>query len=120
MPSIERWFRGQWQENTLPFYSSVDLVQFRPSLRRLTPTCFPGGFNNLNPDFLPLCVHAAMSAVQNLPRQTAFLLIPENHTRNFLSDQRGGDSAHPDSRRVGCAYRFIVARHHRADPVGIA
>ena len=25
MPAIERWFRTQWQENQLPFYSSVDL-----------------------------------------------------------------------------------------------
>jgi hypothetical protein len=30
----------------------------------LTPTCFPGGFNNLNAAFLPLCVQATMSAIE--------------------------------------------------------
>jgi glutamate--cysteine ligase len=25
MPSIEHWFRNQWQKNALPFYCSVDL-----------------------------------------------------------------------------------------------
>lgn len=85
MPSIERWFRGQWQENTLPFYSSVDLRNSGFKLAPVDTNLFPGGFNNLNPDFLPLCVHAAMSAVQKIcPDKQRFLLIPENHTRNLF------------------------------------
>ncbi len=85
MPEIERWFRGQWLDNTLPFYSSVDLRNSGFKLAPVDTNLFPGGFNNLNPDFLPLCVHAAMSAVQKIcPDKQRFLLIPENHTRNLF------------------------------------
>ena len=85
MPEIERWFRNQWLENTLPFYSSVDLRNSGFKLAPVDTNLFPGGFNNLNPEFLPLCVHAAMSAVQKIcPDKQRFLLIPENHTRNLF------------------------------------
>lgn len=85
MPTIERWFRGQWAENTLPFYTSVDLRNSGFKLAPVDTNLFPGGFNNLNPDFMPLCVHAAMSAVQKIcPDKQRFLLIPENHTRNLF------------------------------------
>ncbi len=44
---------------------------------------FPGGFNNLNPDFTPLCIQAAMAAIEKIcPQAQRFMLIPENHTRN--------------------------------------
>jgi glutamate--cysteine ligase len=44
---------------------------------------FPGGFNNLNPDFLHLSVQAAMVAVEKVcPEAHRLLIIPENHTRN--------------------------------------
>ncbi len=85
MPAIERWFRGQWNENTLPFYTSVDLRNSGFKLAPVDTNLFPGGFNNLNRAFLPLCVHAAMSAVQKIcPDKQRFLLIPENHTRNLF------------------------------------
>jgi glutamate--cysteine ligase len=85
MPTIERWFRNQWLENTLPFYSSVDLRNSGFKLAPVDTNLFPGGFNNLNPDFMPLCVQAAMSAVQKIcPDKQRFLLIPENHTRNLF------------------------------------
>jgi glutamate--cysteine ligase len=85
MPQIERWFRNQWLENTLPFYSSVDLRNSGFKLAPVDTNLFPGGFNNLNPDFMPLCVQAAMSAVQKIcPDKQRFLLIPENHTRNLF------------------------------------
>jgi glutamate--cysteine ligase len=81
---IERWFRTQWLEHTVPFYGSVDLRNSGFKLAPVDMNLFPGGFNNLNPEFLPLCVHAAMSAVQRLcPDTSRFLLIPENHTRNL-------------------------------------
>jgi glutamate--cysteine ligase len=83
-PEIERWFRTQWLEHEVPFYSSVDLRNSGFKLAPVDLNLFPGGFNNLNPEFLPLCVHAAMSAVQKLcPDTQRFLLVPENHTRNL-------------------------------------
>jgi glutamate--cysteine ligase len=83
-PEIERWFRTQWLEHEVPFYASVDLRNSGFKLAPVDTNLFPGGFNNLNPDFLPLCVHAAMSAVQKLcPDMRRFLLVPENHTRNL-------------------------------------
>ncbi len=84
-PEIERWFRAQTLSHTLPFYSSVDLRNSGFKLAPVDTNLFPGGFNNLNPDFLPLCVHATMSAVQRIcPDKQRFLLIPENHTRNLF------------------------------------
>ena len=88
-PEIERWFRTQWMEHEAPFYTSVDLRNSGFKLAPVDTNLFPGGFNNLNPDFLPLCVHAAMSAVQKIcPDTRRFMLVPENHTRNahYLSN----------------------------------
>src|SRR5207253_6228885 len=83
-PETERWFRNQWLEHTVPFYSSVDLRNSGFKLAPVDTNLFPGGFNNLNPDFMPLCVHAAMSAVQKVcPDSRGMLLVPENHTRNL-------------------------------------
>lgn len=82
-PRIEQWFRSQWQEYTPPFYSSVDLRNSGFKLAPVDTNLFPGGFNNLNPAFLPLCVQAAMSAIEKFcPEARRLLLIPENHTRN--------------------------------------
>ena len=82
-PEIEHWFRSQWQEHTVPFYASVDLRNAGFKLAPVDTNLFPGGFNNLNPDFLPLCVQAAMSAVEKIcPDARRLLVIPENHTRN--------------------------------------
>jgi glutamate--cysteine ligase len=83
-PEIERWFRTQWLGHETPFYTSVDLRNSGFKLAPVDTNLFPGGFNNLNPEFLPLCVHAAMSAVQKIcPDSRRFLLVPENHTRNL-------------------------------------
>ncbi len=80
---IERWLRGQWQEHTPPFYASVDLRNSGFKLAPVDTNLFPGGFNNLNPAFLPLCVQAAMAAIEKIcPDAKNLLLIPENHTRN--------------------------------------
>ncbi|GAB5605113.1 glutamate--cysteine ligase [Sideroxyarcus sp. TK5] len=80
---IERWFRTQWLEHTVPFYASVDLRNCGFKLAPVDTNLFPGGFNNLNPDFLPLCIHAAQSAIEKIcPEARGVLLIPENHTRN--------------------------------------
>jgi glutamate--cysteine ligase len=85
MPAIERWFRLKWTENTVPFYSSVDLRNSGFKLAPIDTNLFPGGFNNLNRDFTPLCVQAAMSAVEKIcPDAQRFLLVPENHSRNLF------------------------------------
>ncbi|MFM2396859.1 MAG: hypothetical protein RLZZ144_109, partial [Pseudomonadota bacterium] len=82
-PSIEHWFRRQWLDHTPPFYSSVDLRNSGFKLAPVDTNLFPGGFNNLNPDFLPLCVLAMQAAVEKIcPEARGVLLIPENHTRN--------------------------------------
>ncbi|MDR3300040.1 MAG: glutamate--cysteine ligase, partial [Candidatus Accumulibacter sp.] len=84
-PEIERWLRGKWQEHTPPFYGSVDLRNAGFKLAPVDMNLFPGGFNNLNPAFLPLCVQAAMTAIDNIcPVAKSLLLIPENHTRNLF------------------------------------
>lgn len=84
-PTIEHWFRSQWAERTIPFYTSVDLRNSGFKLAPVDTNLFPGGFNNLNPDFLPLCVQAAQSAIEKIcPEARGVLLIPENHTRNMF------------------------------------
>ncbi len=83
MPRIEHWLRTQWMAHKTPFYASVDLRNAGFKLAPVDTNLFPGGFNNLNPDFLPLGVQAAMAAVEKVcPEAQRILLIPENHTRN--------------------------------------
>src|SRR5450631_956985 len=82
-PSIERWFRLEWQEHTPPFYCSVDLRNAGFKLAPVDTNLFPGGFNNLSIDMLPLAVQAAMAAIEKIcPEAKNLLLIPEKHTRN--------------------------------------
>lgn len=82
-PVIEHWLRGKWQDAAAPFYASVDLRNSGFKLAPVDTNLFPGGFNNLNPDFHPLCVQAAMLAIEKVcPDARGVLLIPENHTRN--------------------------------------
>jgi glutamate--cysteine ligase len=79
----ERWLRGQWQDHAAPFYCSVDLRNSGFKLAPVDTNLFPGGFNNLNPEFQPLCVQAAMTAIEKIcPDARGMVLIPENHTRN--------------------------------------
>ena len=81
--AIEQWFRSQWQDHAPPFYGSVDLRNAVYKLAPVDTNLFPGGFNNLNPDFHALCVQAALTAVEKIcPDARDALLIPENHTRN--------------------------------------
>jgi len=85
MPTIEHWFRTKWLEHAVPFYASVDLRNSGFKLAPVDTNLFPGGFNNLNPEFLPLCVQAMQSAVEKIcPEARGVLLIPENHTRNLF------------------------------------
>lgn len=84
-PAIERWFRLEWQEHTPPFYCSVDLRNAGFKLAPVDTNLFPGGFNNLSPEMLPLAVQAAMAAIEKIcPDAKNLLLIPERHTRNVF------------------------------------
>ena len=84
-PAIERWFRLEWQEHTPPFYCSVDLRNAGFKLAPVDTNLFPGGFNNLSPEMLPLAVQAAMAAIEKIcPDAKNLLLIPERHTRNMF------------------------------------
>ncbi len=61
----------------------MDLRNAGFKLAPVDTNLFPGGFNNLNPAFLPLCVQAAQTAIEKIcPEAKNLLLIPENHTRN--------------------------------------
>jgi len=82
-PAIERWFRLEWQEHTPPFYCSVDLRNAGFKIAPVDTNLFPGGFNNLAADVMPLAVQAAMAAIDKIcPDARNLLLVPENHTRN--------------------------------------
>ena len=81
--AIERWMRSQWQEHMPPFYGSTDLRNSGFKLAPVDLNLFPGGFNNLNDAFLPLCVQAAQAAIERIcVGARSILLVPENHTRN--------------------------------------
>jgi glutamate--cysteine ligase len=83
MPAIERWFRLEWMEHTPPFYTSVDVRNAGFKLAPVDTNLYPGGFNNLTPEMLPLAVQAAMAAIEKIcPEAKNLLLIPEKHTRN--------------------------------------
>jgi glutamate--cysteine ligase len=63
---IERWFRLAWNEQTPPFYSSVDVRNAGFKLAPVDTNLFPGGFNNLAPEMMPLAIQAAMSAIEKI------------------------------------------------------
>jgi glutamate--cysteine ligase len=83
MPAIERWFRLEWMEHTPPFYTSVDVRNAGFKLAPVDTNLYPGGWNNLTPEMLPLAVQSAMAAIEKIcPEAKNLLVIPENHTRN--------------------------------------
>lgn len=82
---IETWLRQQWRLTPPPFYSSVDLRNAGYKLAPVDTNLFPAGFNNLNPDFIPLAIQAVQSAAERLcPDTVRFLIIPESHSRNLF------------------------------------
>tara|TARA_R110000868_G_scaffold10639_4_gene51620 strand:+ start:19919 stop:21190 length:1272 start_codon:yes stop_codon:yes gene_type:complete len=82
---IETWLREQFRKTPAPIYGSVDLRNAGFKLAPVDTNLFPAGFNNLNPEFLPLCVQAAQQIVDSqLPGASKIVLVPENHTRNHF------------------------------------
>ncbi|MEG0719718.1 MAG: glutamate--cysteine ligase [Comamonas sp.] len=89
MPAIERWFRLEWMEHTPPFYSSVDIRNSGFKLAPVDTNLFPGNWNNLTDQMLPLAVQATMAAIEKIcPEARNLLIIPENYNRNpsYLSN----------------------------------
>jgi glutamate--cysteine ligase len=89
MPAIERWFRLEWMEHTPPFYSSVDIRNAGFKLAPVDTNLYPGGWNNLTAEMLPLAVQSAMAAIEKIcPDAKNLLVIPENNTRStsYLSN----------------------------------
>jgi len=82
-PKIECWYRGKWQQSAPPFYGSVDVRNCGYKLAPVDMNLYPGGFNNINLQFIPLAVNAVNNMLSRLcPNTSRVLLIPENHTRN--------------------------------------
>ncbi len=82
--TIEAWFKQKWHETPAPITSSVDLRHAGFKIVPVDTNLFPAGFNNLNRDFLPLCIQAAQSALKDGGKAcTKILILPESHTRNL-------------------------------------
>ena len=101
MPDIERWLRTQWQEHEVPFYASVDLRNAGFKLAPVDTNLFPGGFNNLNPSFLPLCVQAIQSAVERVCPDARGVLVRLAQLIGSQHIARAGD-APGDDQSPGC------------------
>ncbi|PNT86945.1 glutamate--cysteine ligase [Coxiella burnetii] len=81
---IESWFRKQWLKTPPPFYTSVDLRNAGFKIAPVDTNLFPAGFNNLNPDYMPLYIQAVQATIAEIcPDVTRLLLVPESHSRNI-------------------------------------
>jgi glutamate--cysteine ligase len=119
-PSIERWFRLEWQEHTPPFYCSVDLRNAGFKLAPVDTNLFPGGFNNLPVEVLPLAVQAAMASIEKIcPDAKNLLVIPERHTRNAFYLENVARLA-TIMRQAGLNIRFGTLDENIHGPVTIA
>ena len=78
--NIEEWFQKEFLKTPPPITSSVDLRHARYKLAPVDTNLFPGGYNNLNHDFLSICIQAAKNYLSE--NCSKILIIPENHTRN--------------------------------------
>ena len=86
MPAIERWFRLEWMEHTPPFYSSVDIRNAGFKLAPVDTNLYPGGWNNLTPEMLPLAVQAAQAAIEKIcPEARNLLIVPRPRTAGRIS-----------------------------------
>lgn len=82
---IEAWFRAEWRKTPAPLYGSVDLRNAGFKLAPVDTNLFPAGFNNLNPAFMPLCIQAMQTKMEQICDLACnVLLIPEDHTRNLF------------------------------------
>src|ERR1700757_1965198 len=119
-PGSERWFRLEWQEHTPPFYCSVDLRNAGFKLAPVDTNLFPGAFNNLPLEVLPLAVQAAMASIEKIcPDAKNLLVIPERHTRNAFYLENVARLA-AIMRQAGLNVRFGTLDETIVGPVTIA
>ena len=119
-PAIERWFRLEWQDHTPPFYCSVDLRNAGFKLAPVDTNLFPGGFNNLSVEMLPLAVQATMAAIEKYcPDAKNLLLVPESHTRNTYYLQNIARLI-KILRQTGLDVRIAFGRHQGTDATDLA
>ena len=70
-------------EHTPPFYCSVDIRNAGFKLAPVDTNLFPGGWDHLTPQMMPLAVQAAMAAIEKIcPEARNLLVVPEHHARN--------------------------------------
>jgi glutamate--cysteine ligase len=86
---VERWFRWSGWSTRPPFYCSVDVRNAGFKLAPVDTNLYPGGWNNLTPEMLPLAVQAAMAAVEKIcPEAKNLLIVPGERKRSsfYLSN----------------------------------
>lgn len=78
MPAIERWFRMEWMEHTPSFYSAADIRNAGFKLSVVDVDLYPGAWNQLAPEMLPLAVQGAMAAIEKIcPEARNLMLVPD-------------------------------------------
>lgn len=78
-PAIERWFRMEWMEHSPPFYSAVDIRNAGFKLAPVDLDLFPGAWNCLAPEMIPLAVQGAMAAIEKIcPEARNLMLVPDH------------------------------------------
>lgn len=78
MPTIERWFRMEWMEHTPSFYSAADIRNAGFKLSVVDVDLYPGAWNQLAPEMVPLAVQGAMAAIEKIcPEARNLMLIPD-------------------------------------------
>lgn len=83
--AVEAWLREEFLLTPPVFYSSVDLRNNGQKIASIDTNVFPGGFNNLPENSLPLAAAALRRQIETTcPNGKSVLLIPENHTRNLM------------------------------------
>ena len=89
------------------------------SWRRWTPTCFPAASTTSIPEFQPLCVQAAMAAIEKIcPDARGVAADPgEPHPQHVLPAERRDAAADPAPGRHERAHRQPAAGDHRAHAI---
>lgn len=80
---IEGWFREEFHNQPVLLSTSVDIRNAGYKIAPVDTNLFPAGFNNLNPEFYPLCIQSFQSIMERqFPHCQRIIIIPESHTRN--------------------------------------
>lgn len=83
--TIEAWFRQEWLKTPAPVYGSLDLRNAGFKLAPVDMNLYPAGFNNLNPELLPLAIQSVQALIGGrYPCCQSIMIIPENHSRNMF------------------------------------